>query len=271
MISRKPSLWRCLLTSPLEPIEGLLLPREGTTFGRVQWRAALPSCPHLPTCGHRLAHERAPARRVGLGRNDGMLVRLERAKTMSEKDKQKLAIILRGPPSIGKSSVTKLLKAKLFASSVKDIDLDDGWGTHQNRRYPPGDGRYADLKTPEDVLIIELGCGEPAGESFKGATKNPREWVAILEGEGRQVHAFLLWTDYETWKKRLLTKVPGGDPGAHAFYTLFERDEWKQFPAKAGIREESIDTTTVDQQQVANRIWAQVQESLAVNTAHGHA
>ncbi len=88
-----------------------------------------------------------------------------------------------------------------------------------------------------------------------GATLNPREWVSILEAEGRQIHAFLLWADYETWQRRLLVKVPEGDPGAHDYYRLFERQEWKDFPAKACVREELIDTTTLDEGGVVDLIW----------------
>jgi hypothetical protein len=92
----------------------------------------------------------------------------------------------------------------------------------------------------------------------QGATLNPREWVSILEAEGRQTYAFLLWTDYETWQKRLLAKVPAGDPGAHDYYRLFERQEWKDFPAKAGVRAELIDTTAIDKKGVAELIWQRI-------------
>jgi len=177
---------------------------------------------------------------------------------MSETTKRKIAVVLRGPPSIGKTSVTNLLAAKLLPGSMKGIDLDDGWGKDQNRRFPAGAGRYADLKTPEDLLVLELGCGEPGG-GVLGATLNPREWVSILESERRQIHAFLLWTDYGTWQKRLLMKVPQGDLGAHDYYRLFERDEWMQFPAKAGMAEELIDTTMINQQQVADLICHRIQ------------
>jgi hypothetical protein len=165
---------------------------------------------------------------------------------------------LRGPPAIGKSSVTKLLAEKMLPSSTKQIALDQGWGQRQNWRFPAGDGRYADLKAPEDLLVLELGCGEPGG-GVLGATLNPREWVSVLESEGRQIHAFLLWTDYDTWQKRLLVKAPEGDPGAHQFYRLFERQAWKDFPAKAAVREAVIDTTSITKEEVADRIWAKNQ------------
>ncbi len=175
---------------------------------------------------------------------------------MTEKAR-KIAVILRGPPAIGKSSVTRLLAQKMLPGTTKQIDLDQGWGRDQNWRFSAGPGRYADLKATEDLLVLELGCGEPCA-GVAGATLNPREWVSILEAEGRQVHAFLLWTDYDTWQRRLLVKVPGGDPGAHEYYRLFERQEWKDFPAKAGVREEPIDTSAIDEKGVAELIWERI-------------
>jgi hypothetical protein len=177
---------------------------------------------------------------------------------MTETAGRKIAIILRGPPAIGKTSVTGLLVEKMLPGTTKRIDLDQGWGYHQNWRFPAGKGRYADLKAPEDLLVLELVCGEPDA-GMLGATRNPREWVSVLEAEGRQTCAFLLWTDYETWQRRLLAKVPAGDLGAHNYYRLFERQEWKDFPARAGVREELIDTTTLSKEQVADRVWARVQ------------
>src|SRR6266851_3143086 len=174
---------------------------------------------------------------------------------MNEPRRRRHAIILRGPPAIGKSCVTRLLIAKIPCGQSKWIDLDDGWGKAQNKRYPSREGRYADLKTPEDFLILELCCGEPGDCSFSGATRNPREWVSILENERREIRAFLLWTDLDTWRRRLLKKEKGGDPGAEQYYKLFERDEWKNFPQVACVREEYIDTTMLTEEEVANRIW----------------
>src|SRR5262249_53995841 len=135
---------------------------------------------------------------------------------------QKLAVVLRGPPAMSKSTITKLLMAKMLPRSSWQIDLDSGWGPQENKRYPAGEGRYADLKSRADFLILELVSGEPADASFPGATRNPREWVEVLEKAGRKVSCFRLHTDIQTWRKRLLKKT-GGDPGAEAYYLLFER------------------------------------------------
>jgi hypothetical protein len=175
-----------------------------------------------------------------------------------EESAQKLAIVLRGPPAIGKSTVAKLLMAKMLPKSSWQIDLDAGWGPWENKRYPASEGRYADLKSLADLLIIELGSGEPADESFLGATKNPREWVGALEKEGRKVYSFRLHADVETWRKRLLKKA-GPDPGAETYYLLFDRKEWQEFPEKAGVSEEKIDTATIDEKGIADLIWQRIQ------------
>lgn len=179
---------------------------------------------------------------------------------MSETARRKMAIILRGPPAVGKSSITMLLATKMLPGSTKGIDLDDGWGEDQKRRFPAGEGRYADLKTSDDLLVLELGCGEPVGWVFEGATRNPGEWVEVLEREGRQIYSFLLTAEHATWRKRMLKKVKGNETNEEAFYRLFDLQEWKEFPTKARVREEQIDTTTIDQQGVAARIWQQIQQ-----------
>jgi hypothetical protein len=177
---------------------------------------------------------------------------------MNETLRCRYAIILRGPPAIGKSCVAGLLAANVPCGQSKRIDLDYGWGKAQNKRYLAGEGRYADLKTREDFVILELGCGEPDDWSFNGATRNPREWVSILEDEEREIHAFLLWTDLNNWKRRLLKKVPEGDPGAEQYYLLFERNEWKNFPQVACIQEQHLDTSAITSEGVANYIWERV-------------
>ncbi len=76
--------------------------------------------------------------------------------------------------------------------------------------------------------MLAFFCSRPA-----------REWVSDLEGERRQIHAFLLWADYETWQKRLFAEVPEGDFRAHEYYRLFEHHEWKRHACL-----KLIDTTT---------------------------
>jgi hypothetical protein len=65
---------------------------------------------------------------------------------MTETARRKVAVILRGPPAIGKSSVSRLLAEKMPRGTTRQIDLDQGWGHAQNWRFPAGEARYADLK-----------------------------------------------------------------------------------------------------------------------------
>jgi hypothetical protein len=109
-------------------------------------------------------------------------------KKQAEPMARKVAVVLRGPPGAGKSQVASALQVHYAQSSR--VELDRYWGPGE-QRYA-GTCRYGDLRNQPDVLIVELGYGEPAGESFPGATKNPREWVGILENDGREVFFFLL-------------------------------------------------------------------------------
>lgn len=80
------------------------------------------------------------------------------------------AIILRGPPGGGKTTTARKLIERLGDSRATKIVLDEWWSPGEPR-FEGGPGRYRDLwgKT-SDVLVLELGWGEPAGEAFLGAT-----------------------------------------------------------------------------------------------------
>ena len=82
--------------------------------------------------------------------------------------------------------------------------LDGGWG-HGEKRFS-GPSRYGDLGCQPQVLIIELGYGEPAGEGFPGATRNPREWISNLENDGREVFFFLLHVDKSECLRRVAAR-----------------------------------------------------------------
>jgi len=40
--------------------------------------------------------------------------------------------------------------------------------------------------------VLELNWGEPIGEGFPGATRNPWEWAEILTNDGRELRLFRL-------------------------------------------------------------------------------
>jgi hypothetical protein len=103
---------------------------------------------------------------------------------------RKVAIILRGPPGAGKTAVARELRRRLQVTNSFVI-LDNFWYPGEQRFEGPA--RYSDLVDDCDALIVELGYGEPEPENFAGATKNPGEWLHILEAAGREVFLFLLW------------------------------------------------------------------------------
>ncbi len=102
---------------------------------------------------------------------------------------RKIAIVLRGPPGSGKTEVSRSLEG-LFAGRCAIANLDQFWV--QGEKRFGGRCRYWDLDDPREVLIIELGYGEPWPRSFDGATKNPKEWLQVLQEAQRQVFLFLL-------------------------------------------------------------------------------
>ena len=102
--------------------------------------------------------------------------------------KGRTAIVLRGPPCGGKTKVKDVLLGRLHSTHF--VSLDNGWGKGEARFQ--GVDPYADLRVNVNILIIELGFGEPVGEMFAGATRNPSGWLRVLADEGRTVHLFLL-------------------------------------------------------------------------------
>lgn len=119
---------------------------------------------------------------------------------------QRRAVVLRGPPCGGKTVVTAEL-VRLLPSPPACVSLDNGWGRDEWRFR--GVGRYSDLGSKvEDTLIIELGFGEPIGESFPGATRDPTAWLRVLAQADRSVHLFLLQPPLEETFRRILKDRP---------------------------------------------------------------
>jgi hypothetical protein len=136
--------------------------------------------------------------------------------------------------------------------------LDDGWAPG-HRRYADGPDRYKDLRSQDDVLVMELGCGEPTDFSFRGATRNPGEWLQVLRDEHRQLHAVLLWGEWDAVERRAQRRGTIGMLTVRMWYGLYAgRDEIVTFPAGAGIVETVIDTTSLTPEQVAAEIRRQV-------------
>lgn len=119
---------------------------------------------------------------------------------------RRVALVLRGPMGVGKSTVLNELRQR--RRSVAGVVLDTGWEIN-GARYLPTASRYHDLRGHAcDVLVVEIGCGEPFDLSIPGASRGAAEWYNVLVSEGREVHVFRLWADWPTIRRNMV----GGRP-----------------------------------------------------------
>lgn len=129
---------------------------------------------------------------------------------------RKVAIVLRSPPGAGKTPVADEIRRRLRVTTGF-VRLDDFWCPGEKRFA--GHCRYWDLLDNSDVLIVELGYGEPSPEEFFGASRNPGEWLNILETAGREVFFFLLWIPVaETIRRKQGRMDPAYAREAHQRY-----------------------------------------------------
>jgi hypothetical protein len=101
----------------------------------------------------------------------------------------RLAVVLRGPLAAGKSEIAEELRRRLAIHEPVAV-LDGGWDGKRLKGRETS--RYPELVSDARVLIIELGYGEPFDPAELGATRNPMEWVSVLEAGGRRTVFFLL-------------------------------------------------------------------------------
>ena len=174
---------------------------------------------------------------------------------------RKVAIILRGPPGAGKTTVANALQDHFHLARNSHVVLDRFWGKGEKRFA--GFCRYWDLRDQSDVLIIELGYGEPVDESFPGATKNPREWISILESDGREVFFFLLQIAQSETVRRVSTRndlTPDYAKAAHDRYNQGAVCCSATFSALIGTShsEETINTEEKDLAATVTRIVTKI-------------
>lgn len=168
------------------------------------------------------------------------------------------AIILRGPPGVGKSAVRKVLQGHLGKSS-RHIDLDSYWGKGE-WRYAQPEFRYADLQlAAEPVVLVELAWGEPDGLDFPGATRGADEWMGILRWAGREIFPFFLTAKWADILKRLTARH--GREGQHNILAELGRASFYEhnhylfsYPEVPGVTERMIDTTGKAAESVAEAI-----------------
>jgi hypothetical protein len=166
------------------------------------------------------------------------------------------AIVLRGPPCAGKTTVKDVLLRRL--PSRHFVSLDDGWADGESRAQD--DDPYADLRVDAQVLIIELGFGEPVAQRFAGATRNPAKWLGVLSEENRSTYLFLLKPPLAEVLRRIAVDR---SIAMHAYYrTAAHRYESggvcspTAFGARLGegFTETYIDTSSESAVQSADRI-----------------
>jgi hypothetical protein len=180
-----------------------------------------------------------------------------------ENETNSVAIILHGPPCAGKTVIGREICSRRAGLGAHFISLDEGWGPNQIR-YAGGGNRYLDLEqSTESLLVIELGCGEPADLSFHGATRGAQEWIRVLLDSGRRLCPFLLWPDWSDAISRLNERHRGSPCALFAvwqhvgLYALYERqDPTATFPATPGFREQRVNTSNRSVSDLAEEIMA---------------
>ena len=176
---------------------------------------------------------------------------------------QKIAIILRAPSGMGKSRVSEIIRERHPAT--RHISLDDGWSQGEHR-YVGGPSRYADLSAvQENILIVELGWGEPADRGSPGATRGACEWVTTLRTAGRVIVPFLLWADCLEVDARLRDREQRQNRPPQEYwvgmgtYALYEhRHPHYSYPVIPNFFEMRIDTTGRSHREVAEFIMSVV-------------
>jgi hypothetical protein len=134
--------------------------------------------------------------------------------------------------------------------------LDEGWGPGEVHRQRGADAatRYRSLVgRPESLLVVDLALAEPdyAQTDERGASRNPREWVALLQRD-RDVLLVRLRARWASCGPRIQAREGGiawVHPWAHA---VIQEDAWR-FAEKVGLEE-----TLVDAERPAAAVLADV-------------
>jgi hypothetical protein len=171
---------------------------------------------------------------------------------------QPIAVILRGPMGVGKTTIGQAILSKGGFHGSRPILLDDGWLINAWRYSTTGTSRYRDLATSTlPVLVAELGCGEPVDLLSNGATRNPMEWMRVLQSVGREVYCFRLWSSWCEIEERMRGFRPAEILQAKLWYCAYDKnDPVVTFPPGVEISEHQIDRTKKTDAEVVTEIGA---------------
>ncbi|BDB97496.1 hypothetical protein [Saccharolobus caldissimus] len=167
----------------------------------------------------------------------------------------KIAIVLRGPPGSGKSTVISELREFLLKQfSVNcEVEVLDKFDLNIEK---PNNRTYVNLrntisKNPQCILI-ELGWGD-------GATSNPKDWIELLEKAGFKIFLFKLTAPKDVIIDRVsrrYNKGIGPPPEmALKIYDWYENNlDFVTFPKKVGLNEVVIDTSMFKVKEIVTYI-----------------
>jgi RecA/RadA recombinase len=172
------------------------------------------------------------------------------------------ALIVRGPPGSGKSTLVDSLVAqrKAAGQTCEKVHLDDGWNPGEVHRQPAATAatRYPSLVLRrESLLVVDLALAEPAFAQTDelGASRRPREWVALLQ-RNHDVLLVRLRARWATCEPRILARE-GRIAWWHVWgHAVIQEDAWR-FAERVGLSE-----TLVDAERPAAAVLADVAKLL---------
>lgn len=171
---------------------------------------------------------------------------------------ERKAIVLHGPAAVGKSTIWAEIQRRCGCKAAF-VNLDDGWGGPTELRGNPNT-RYMDLRNATaQILVIEIGCGEPGNLAYYGATRAAAEWIGILQTAGRTIYPFLLKVEWPEALKRIEERARQRGigalwHGAGVWHLYDQKHPFHTFPTLPGFAEASIDTTGREIKSVVDEI-----------------